>query len=366
MRKWIIALLSLTMPFAFAADIKISQLPLGSASTAGVNDSFPYVAAATNITRRMTLWDLINLPPMVNTYAPKTNPVFTGTVTATTFVGSLTGNASTATAFAANPTDCSSNQFANAIAANGNLTCATIPNAATSGVSTNTPSTLVLRDGSGNFAAGAITADTSIAVGSITIAHPTPTPTPYTLTLPTSQGAAGTVMVNDGSGHLSWGAGGGGGGMALEWSTPDNGAIIDYHPDVGAKMYRFPAGGSEQLVGFIKVPAGYLAGNPISIVVGATQIGGSGTLLASATSYLIPPGTSFSSTTNSHASTNSAVSTASLQFQPQTIDVSEPDGEINGVPVAPGDIIRVVLTRGTDTATGDLLLMSSTTEVILQ
>lgn len=36
------------------------------------------------------------------------------------------GNAATATALASNPTDCSSNQFANAIAANGNLTCGAI------------------------------------------------------------------------------------------------------------------------------------------------------------------------------------------------------------------------------------------------
>jgi hypothetical protein len=38
--------------------------------------------------------------------------------------GAYTGNAATATALAANPTDCSANQFSNAIAANGNLTCA--------------------------------------------------------------------------------------------------------------------------------------------------------------------------------------------------------------------------------------------------
>ncbi|MCK9281959.1 MAG: hypothetical protein M0P71_15145 [Melioribacteraceae bacterium] len=36
-----------------------------------------------------------------------------------------TGNAATASALSANPTDCSEGQFANAIAANGNLTCAT-------------------------------------------------------------------------------------------------------------------------------------------------------------------------------------------------------------------------------------------------
>jgi hypothetical protein len=43
---------------------------------------------------------------------------------------STTGNAATASALSANPTDCSEGQFANAIAANGNLTCTT-PSGAT-------------------------------------------------------------------------------------------------------------------------------------------------------------------------------------------------------------------------------------------
>ncbi len=42
----------------------------------------------------------------------------------------VTGNAGTATAFASNPTDCSANQFANAIAASGDLTCAALTDAA--------------------------------------------------------------------------------------------------------------------------------------------------------------------------------------------------------------------------------------------
>jgi len=45
-------------------------------------------------------------------------------VTSTAFVGALTGNASTAAALAANPADCSANQYATTIAANGDLTCA--------------------------------------------------------------------------------------------------------------------------------------------------------------------------------------------------------------------------------------------------
>lgn len=45
-------------------------------------------------------------------------------IAATTFAGALVGNASTASALAANPTDCTTTgQMANAIAANGDLTC---------------------------------------------------------------------------------------------------------------------------------------------------------------------------------------------------------------------------------------------------
>lgn len=72
--------------------------------------------------------------------------------------GSVTGNSSTATALAANPTDCGSNTYATTIDANGNLTCASITNASTTGTSSSTNSTLVLRDGSSNFSAGTITA----------------------------------------------------------------------------------------------------------------------------------------------------------------------------------------------------------------
>lgn len=72
--------------------------------------------------------------------------------------GSGTIAATTAVALAANPSDCSANTYATTIAASGNLTCASITNASTTAVSTNTASTIVLRDGSGNFAAGTITA----------------------------------------------------------------------------------------------------------------------------------------------------------------------------------------------------------------
>lgn len=120
-----------------AANVKISQLPLGSASSTQAADSFPYVDSATNITKRLTLWDLINIPSMVNTYAPIANPIFIGGATAPVFTGNLTGdvtgNADTATALAANPTDCTSGQYANAIASDGDLSCSAVATSELSG-----------------------------------------------------------------------------------------------------------------------------------------------------------------------------------------------------------------------------------------
>lgn len=57
-------LLSLTSQ----ADVKITQLPLGTASSTDATDVFPYVDVSSGVTKKMTLWDLINLPPLASTY----------------------------------------------------------------------------------------------------------------------------------------------------------------------------------------------------------------------------------------------------------------------------------------------------------
>lgn len=118
-------LLVSVFPSSVLADIKISQLPLGTAAAAGANDSFPYVDFASSITKRMKIFDLINLPAFGSQFAPIASPTFTGTVTGPTFVGALTGNSSTSTALASVPTHCTSPQFALGIGANGNAICDT-------------------------------------------------------------------------------------------------------------------------------------------------------------------------------------------------------------------------------------------------
>ena len=81
-----------------ATGLTISQLPLGTASSSGPTDSLPYHSTGLNQTNQMYLWDLVNLPAMTSKYATISNPTFTGTCTAPTFSGALSGNASTASA----------------------------------------------------------------------------------------------------------------------------------------------------------------------------------------------------------------------------------------------------------------------------
>lgn len=86
MIKFITLLTLFVASITYGADVKISSLPLGSGSTTGINDSFPYVDSSTMVTKRLTLYDLVNVPLFVATYAPINNPTFTGTLTAPTIL----------------------------------------------------------------------------------------------------------------------------------------------------------------------------------------------------------------------------------------------------------------------------------------
>lgn len=78
-------------------------------------------AVVTNASSELTTLQYTN----ANTASTLVQRDASGNFTAGTITAALSGNASTATAFAANPTDCGVGEFANAIDASGNLTCAT-------------------------------------------------------------------------------------------------------------------------------------------------------------------------------------------------------------------------------------------------
>ncbi len=128
MKNIFLSLLFLTS-VAFGVDVKISQLPLAAGSSIATNDSFPFVVATNLTTKRMTIFDIVNVPLFVATYAPIANPTFTGTVTAPHFVGPLTG---AVTGTASGNTTYTANNHGVVISSATNAMTVLAPNASTS------------------------------------------------------------------------------------------------------------------------------------------------------------------------------------------------------------------------------------------
>lgn len=99
------------------------------------------------------------------------------------------GNAATATALAANPTDCASDRYATTIDASGNLTCATVTNAGLAG----------------SIAASKLVGSDIDTVGTVTTGtwNATPVTHAYGGTDLTSPGAAGNQLRSDGTNWTS-------------------------------------------------------------------------------------------------------------------------------------------------------------------
>lgn len=134
-----------------------------------------------------------------------------GNFAATTITAALTGNASTATALASNPSDCAGSQFATTIAANGDLTCAQVAFSNLSGTPTVAQATLANQAISAsdiNWAVGNVFTKTlganttftfsNVRAGQTIVVRLTNTASNYTVTWPTvrwSGGVAPTMTV---------------------------------------------------------------------------------------------------------------------------------------------------------------------------
>lgn len=79
----LIALILMLVSGTALADVKISDLPLGSAASTGVNDSFPYVDASAGVTRRLKLSDLPNVPGISTSMKRTVNTVSINTIVPT-------------------------------------------------------------------------------------------------------------------------------------------------------------------------------------------------------------------------------------------------------------------------------------------
>jgi len=153
----------------------------------------------------------------------------------------------------------------------------------------------------------------------------------------------------------------GGGGAGLIW-TPSDGLGAASAQEGGCGIYLFPLGGTAQLEVTVHVPSSYIQGNKISLRLGFYSPDTTGTVLLQTVASLVRPGVdSVLAPTLTHSSTNTAVNlaTAAVANTPNLVicDLTDTSGKIGGSFVQADNVIRVLLTRGTDTAVDDARFM---------
>lgn len=159
---------------------------------------------------------------------------------------------------------------------------------------------------------------------------------------------------------------GSGGGGSLKWV--EDGVTPTPATEFGQQVYLFENGGVQKLFALIKVPAGYTPGSPISLLMPFYSPDNSGDVLLQTVTTLIKPGTDpINDTTNQHTSTNTAFTLTTANV-PESfdLDLTDTSGEINGVAVDAGDLLKVELSRSVDTATSEVRALVYGSEMTLE
>lgn len=159
---------------------------------------------------------------------------------------------------------------------------------------------------------------------------------------------------------------GSGGSGSLVWVPDDVGAAPIKTIEFGQGIHLFSNAQSQKLFTVIKVPAGYVAGDPISLLISAYSPGQSNSFLLQSVATLIRNGTdAFDSATNQRTSTNSAQSNGAPAniLRQITLDLTAAAGTVNSVAVAAGDLLKVQLSRASDSDLNDVRFIESSGEV---
>lgn len=161
--------------------------------------------------------------------------------------------------------------------------------------------------------------------------------------------------------------GGGGGGGSIQWvedvDAPET--LIEN----SNRVYSYQDADTQSVYALIRIPNSYASGSPIRLRTTFYSADTSGTALMIAQSTLVRTGTdAISSTTNQRTTTNAAVTlsggTANIP-QALVLDITDTSGQVNGIAVSAGDLLKVRLYRNTatDTATGAVKVPVYGTEI---
>ncbi len=180
------------------------------------------------------------------------------------------------------------------------------------------------------------------------------------------------LYVDNGSAFVP--VGGAGGSRSIEWivSSPGNN-FPSPTPSIDSaanEIFSFGSGLAQVMYATIRVPSTYAVGSQINLRVLFYSPDSTGTAFVHALGTLVRVGTdAFSSNTNAHLSTNTALTLGGGTVNiPQAVvcDLTDSAGKINSVAVSPGDLIMVELLRGTDTGVSDLAVLAYASEVTFQ
>ena len=117
----------------------------------------------------------------------------------------------------------------------------------------------------------------------------------------------------------------------------------------------FSQGAGQAVVAFVRVPAAYLAGMPISLKLGHYTPGATNNVKMQTLTTLIRKNTdAVTATTNQYTSTNGdTLLTLANKYFEVSYDLTTSTGTINAVAVAAGDLLKVQLSRVATTGTED-------------
>lgn len=176
---------------------------------------------------------------------------------------------------------------------------------------------------------------------------------------------SGVLYTKDQFGSVSPLGAGGGGGAGAEWWPNAGLAPVDTE-EYGQLVYNYGSGLTQKLTIWLKVPTSYLAGRQVNMKISQYSPSAANTMLLTSVATLIRKGTdAMDSVTNQRTSTNTALTnTVAKQLRESVLDLSSATGQVNGVAISPGDVVKVELSRGTDTDTADVRFVPSATEVL--
>lgn len=162
-------------------------------------------------------------------------------------------------------------------------------------------------------------------------------------------------------------AAGGGGGGSLQWVETSSAPISDIENDM--RVFKFQQGLTQQMFTLIRVPLSYLAGKQIKLHVPWYAPDSSGTAKIATYGSLFKPGlTSMGGNPgNVDVSVTATLAAGTVdKLQVTTLALTDASGQCAGIAVAPGDLIKLYISRGADTAASDMRVLAYAAEVTFQ